>query len=89
MVLLLSESPLLVVPSNLLTVPIMTLVTVPTLFLGVGIGMLQMFAPQMESIAALCSFFLGVAGFSLELIDVLLNALVSALPPQSSSIGFN
>ena len=88
-VLLLSESSLLVVPANLLTVPIMTLVTVPTLFLGVGIGMLQMFAPQMESIAALCTLLLGVADFSLELIDVLLNALISALPPQSSSIGFN
>jgi hypothetical protein len=88
-VLLLSESSLLVVPANLLTVPIMTLVTVPSLFLGVGIGMLQMFAPQMESIAALCTLLLGVADFSLELIDVLLNALISALPPQSSSIGFN
>ena len=48
-----------------------------------------MFAPQMESIAALYSLLLGVADFSLELIDVLLNALISALPPQSSSIGFN
>ena len=87
-VLLLAESSLLVVPANLLTVPIMTLVTVPTLFLGLGMGFMQSIFPEAENLGWLCSFALRAADFSLALIDVLLNALLNTLPQRSSSIGY-
>ena len=87
-ILLLAESSLLVVPANLLTVPIMTLVTVPTLFVGLGIGFMQSIFPEAEGLGWLCTVALRVADFSLALIDVLLNALLNTLPQRSSSIGY-
>lgn len=87
-VLLLAESSLLVVPANLLTVPIMTLVTVPTLFLGLGMGFVQSIFPEAENLGSLFSFALRAADFSLALIDVLLNTLLNTLPQRSPSIGY-
>ena len=87
-ILLLAESSLLVVPANLLTVPIMTLVTVPTLFVGLGIGFMQSIFPEAEGLGWLCTVVLRVADFSLALIDALLNALLNTLPQRSSSIGY-
>ena len=88
LVLLLGEASLLSMPANFLTVPIVTLVTVPTLFLGLGLAMLAFWLPALSAVQNLSELTLQVADFSLALVDVLLTALLESVPQHSVSVGY-
>ena len=75
-------------PANFLTVPIVTLVTVPTLFLGLGLAMLAFRLPALSAVQNLSELTLQVADFSLALVDVLLTALLESVPQHSVSVGY-
>jgi competence protein ComEC len=88
LVLLLGEASLLSMPANFLTVPIVTLVTVPMLFSGLALGLLPHWLPASSAIQSLSTLTLRVADFSLALVDVLLTALLHSLPQHSASVGY-
>lgn len=88
LVLLLGEASLLSMPANFLTVPIVTLVTVPMLFSGLALGLLPHWLPASSAIQSLSTLTLQVADFSLALVDVLLTALLHSVPQHSASVGY-
>ena len=88
LVLLLGEASLLSMPANFLTVPIVTLVTVPFLFMGVILGLLPSWLGASAAVQALSAVALRVADFSLALVDILLAALLHSVPEHSASVGY-
>jgi competence protein ComEC len=88
LVLLLGEASLLSMPANFVTVPIVTLVTVPMLFCGVALGLLPHWLSVSSVISYLSALTLQVADFSLALVDVLLTALLHSVPQHSASVGY-
>lgn len=88
--LVIGEAALVALPGNYLAVPILTLVTVPCLFLGLvfhGIGDVISGAPT-SVLPWIASSILHVADFSVVLIEILLTALLELVPNRSVSIGF-
>ena len=88
LVLLLGEASLLSMPANFLTVPIVTLVTVPFLFFGVILGLLPQWLLASAAVQGLSALTLRVADFSLALVDILLAALLHSVPEHSASVGY-
>ncbi|MEL0049238.1 MAG: ComEC/Rec2 family competence protein, partial [Gammaproteobacteria bacterium] len=89
-VLVIGQSALVALPGNYLAVPILTLVTVPCLFLGLGIHAISDVWPSALSfvLASIANPILHVADFSVLLIETLLTALLEIVPKRSVSIGF-
>jgi competence protein ComEC len=88
--LVIGEAALVALPGNYLAVPILTLVTVPCLFLGLGfhgISDLISGAPNFL-LLWIASSMLHVADFSILLIETLLTALLEIVPDRSISVGF-
>jgi competence protein ComEC len=83
LVLLLSEVALGSVLANLLTVPIVTLITVPALFIGIALVFLGGWFSHGVS-----DSLLHAADFSLVLVDVLLNTLLDQVPARSATVGY-
>lgn len=88
LVLLVGETSLLSMPANFLTVPIVTLVTVPTLFTGLALSVLSYGLPVSSALQSLATLTLQIADFSLALVDVLLTALLHSVPQHSASVGY-
>lgn len=88
-VLVVNEASLLSMPANFLVVPIVTLITVPFLFLGIFFEVLQsVLQPESALFSALAFDLLRGADFSLTLSDVLLDALLQSVERRSTSFGY-
>lgn len=88
--LVIGEAALVALPGNYMAVPILTLVTVPCLFVGLGIlGISDVIsgAPGIL-LVSIANSMLHVADFSVVLIETLLTALLEIVPKRSVSIGF-
>ncbi|NCF45036.1 MAG: DNA internalization-related competence protein ComEC/Rec2 [Proteobacteria bacterium] len=83
LVLLLGEVAVGSMLANLLTVPIVTLVTVPALFIGTALAFLGGSLSHGAS-----DGLLHAADFSLVLVDVLLNMLLDQMPARSATVGY-
>jgi competence protein ComEC len=88
--LVVGESALVALPGNYLAVPILTLVTVPCLFIGLGVHAISDVMSGVPSfvLASIANPILHLADFSVLLIETLLIALLDIVPQRSVSIGY-
>lgn len=89
-VMVIGESALIAMPGNYLAVPILTLVTIPCLFIGLGLLLIgeSMSGATSFDLVQVAVLVLHVADFSIVLVETLLAAVLETVPKRSASIGY-